>query len=77
VDAEEKDDDDDDDEEEEEEEESEEEVIQNEEDHLPIIDPITKAELKDPVRNKKCGHIYGKAAMAQMLKKNSKMRYFI
>jgi len=42
--------------------------------HIPVIDPITKTKLTDPVRNSKCKHIYGHAAILQLIKKNSKFR---
>lgn len=48
----------------------------DEEEHevIPDIDPISKQALKDPVRNKLCRHIYGKAAITQLLKSNQKTR---
>lgn len=41
---------------------------------IPITDPITKLPLTDPIRNKKCNHIYGKASILEMLKGGKKTR---
>lgn len=41
---------------------------------IPTCDPITKGPLLDPIRNKKCGHIYGKASITQMIKASNKLR---
>lgn len=48
-----------------------------ESDHLmniPALDPISKQPLKDPIRNRICNHIYGKASMLALIKTNSKTR---
>jgi len=42
--------------------------------HITTIDPITKQKLTDPVRNCRCKHIYGRAAILQLIKKNPKIR---
>lgn len=36
-------------------------------DTIVDIDPITKKPLENPVRNKKCGHIYGKASITEAI----------
>lgn len=45
------------------------------ESNLVYIDPITKMPLEDPVRNKICGHNYGRESITQSLKMNSRLRY--
>ena len=42
---------------------------------IPITDPITKQPLTDPVRNKICKHIYGKASILALIKSNANFRY--
>lgn len=39
------------------------------------IDPLTKQQLSNPVRNKICKHIYGKDSVVQALQKNPRLRY--
>lgn len=39
------------------------------------IDPITKGPLLNPVKNKRCGHIYGKDIIIQILTGNPQYRY--
>lgn len=41
---------------------------------IPDIDPITKAPLENPVRNKHCNHIYGYDSVKQSLQRNSRLR---
>jgi len=43
--------------------------------YIPITDPITKQPLTDPVRNRICKHIYGKASMLELIKSNPNVRY--
>jgi len=50
-------------------------LFQTPEEVFPTVDPITKLPLTDPVQNKFCKHIYGKAAMLELIAKNSKFRY--
>lgn len=44
------------------------------EDVVCDIDPITKGPLENPVRNKICGHIYGKTSIVESLKMNQRLR---
>lgn len=41
---------------------------------IPVVDPITKGPLLDPVKNKYCGHFYGNDSMLQTLRTNAKFR---
>lgn len=45
------------------------------EDVLCDIDPITKAPLQNPVRNKKCRHIYGRDSITESLNMNPRLRW--
>lgn len=38
------------------------------------LDPITKRPIENPVRNKNCGHIYGKESMIRSIQLNPRMR---
>lgn len=38
------------------------------------IDPITKGPLEDPVRNRNCGHIYGKRSIIESIQMNPRTR---
>jgi len=60
--------DDDDDDEGEEEEEDDDEI------DVPTIDPITKGPLENPVKNKKCGHYYGRIAIMELIKSNARSK---
>jgi hypothetical protein len=42
---------------------------------VPTLDPITKRDLVDPVRNKVCRHIYGKEAILNIIKNNERARW--
>lgn len=42
---------------------------------IPELDPMTKQPLQNPVRNKKCKHIYGKESVIQSLQQNPRLRY--
>lgn len=44
-------------------------------DRINDIDPITKQPLENPVRNKQCGHIYGRDSVVQSLQMNRRLRY--
>ena len=44
---------------------------------LPSVDPITKGPLKDPVRNKYCGHIYGRATITEYIKSRKTKYVFV
>lgn len=39
-----------------------------------IIDPISKLEIKDPVRNTVCNHVYDKASIEESIKMNPRLR---
>lgn len=41
---------------------------------IPEIDPITKAPLEHPVRNKHCNHIYGYRSVQQSIQLNPRLR---
>lgn len=43
-------------------------------DRIIDIDPITKQPLENPVRNRQCGHIYGKESVMESLQINSRLR---
>lgn len=43
-------------------------------DRINDIDPITKRLLENPVRNRQCGHIYGKNSIIESLQMNSRLR---
>lgn len=38
------------------------------------IDPITKQQLVNPVRNKHCNHIYGRDSVLQLVQQNPRLR---
>ncbi|XP_063705284.1 E3 SUMO-protein ligase NSE2-like [Culicoides brevitarsis] len=38
------------------------------EENIPTVDPLTKCPLENPVKNKICGHIYGKNSMEAAIK---------
>jgi len=42
---------------------------------IPVTDPITKLPLTDPIRNKFCNHVYGKASILAMLQGGNKTRW--
>lgn len=42
-------------------------TIGNETEYIPTLDPVTKRLLIDPVKNKICGHIYGKTSILQLI----------
>ena len=41
---------------------------------IHTIDPITRLEMKDPVKNTLCGHTYEKSSILQIIKKNPKTK---
>lgn len=41
-----------------------------------FVDPISKRDIKNPVRNKLCNHVYEKETMFDILKKKKQMRYY-
>lgn len=41
---------------------------------IPMLDPVTRKTLRDPVRNKVCGHIYGKKGIMELLKNSKNIR---
>jgi len=44
------------------------------EEELQTIDPITKQPLKNPVKNKICGHVYERATVNEAIELNKRMR---
>lgn len=43
-------------------------------DRINDIDPITKQPLENPVRNRQCGHIYGRDSIMQSIQMNRRLR---
>lgn len=41
------------------------------EENIPTIDPLTKGPLENPVKNRICGHIYGKLTMEAAIKQGN------
>ena len=50
-------------------------LISTQGDIIPLVDPISQKALTDPIKNTKCGHIYGKEAIIELLQRNKKMRW--
>lgn len=45
----------------------------NESQHA-YLDPITKRPIENPVRNKRCNHIYGKNSITELIRQNPRCR---
>lgn len=45
-----------------------------EDNHAVRIDPLTKGELVNPVRNRHCKHIYGRDSIIATLRQNGRLR---
>lgn len=39
-----------------------------------LLDPFTKLQITDPVKNRRCGHSYEKDTILELLKKHKQMR---
>jgi len=47
----------------------------SDEDFIPVTDPLTQTFLVDPIKNKICGHVYGKASVLRLIRHNNRARY--